>query len=108
LLAWGIACTDNAPFIRTLFLVTLLFVVHVPGPVGGGDPSPSRPVRSKSSREARAKANLEKIKPLINAGKYKTARRRLRKLIRDYPGTIAALEAGIIHVTLQDLAERPR
>jgi hypothetical protein len=51
---------------------------------------------------------LEKIKPLINAGKYKTARRRLRKLIRDYPGTVAALEAGIILDTLEGLAERQR
>jgi hypothetical protein len=53
-----------------------------PGPRANGKPGP--------------KAKLEKIKPLINAGKYKTARRRLRKLIHDYPGTVAALEAGII------------
>jgi hypothetical protein len=60
------------------------------------------PAWSKVNREARAKAKLEKIKPLINAGKYKTARRRLRKLIHNYSGTIAALEAGIILSTLAD------
>jgi hypothetical protein len=88
--------------IRTLFLMTTLFIFQAPAPVAGVDPSPSRPARSKSNREARAKAKLEKIKPLINASKYKAARRRLRKLIRDHPDTIAALEAGIILGTLED------
>ena len=55
-----------------------------------------RQAKPKKSREARAKAKLERIKPFINAGKYKTARRRFRKLIRDYPGTVAALQAHII------------
>jgi hypothetical protein len=57
---------------------------------------------SKKSREARAKAKLERIKPLIDARKYKTARRRLRTLIWDFPGTVAALEAGIILGVLED------
>ena len=35
-------------------------------------------------------------------GKYKTARRRLWKLIWDYPGTVAALQAHIILSTLGD------
>jgi hypothetical protein len=75
---------------------------QAPAHIASADPSSSRPARSKSSREARAKAKLEKIKPLINAGKYKTARRRLRKLNHNYPGTVAALEARIILGVLED------
>jgi hypothetical protein len=43
-----------------------------------------------------------------DAGKYKRARRRLRKLIQSYPCSSAALEVGIILGTHQDLAERQR
>jgi hypothetical protein len=64
--------------IRTLAFVAMLFVLQAPAPVAGPDSSLSRPARSKRSREAKAKAKLEKIKLLINAGKYRTARRRLR------------------------------
>jgi hypothetical protein len=82
--------------IRTLAFVAMLFILQAPSPIAGAGAAPSRPARSTSNREVRAKAKLERIKPLIDAGKYKTARRRLWKLIQNYPGTIAALEAGII------------
>jgi hypothetical protein len=88
--------------IRTRFSLAMPLVLQAPAPVAGADRSSSQPARSKSSQESRAKARLEKIKPLINAGKYKTARRRLRKRIRDYPFTRASLEAGIILSTIED------
>jgi hypothetical protein len=82
--------------IRTLILLTALLVLQVPPSIA----REGRPARSKSEREARANAELNRIRSLIGPAKYKAARRRLRKLIDTYPGTLAALEAGIILGTL--------
>jgi hypothetical protein len=87
--------------IRTLLLVAVLLTLLFPVFASAANCPPARH-SSKKAREARAKAKLERIKPLINAGKYKTARRRLEKLIRDYPRTVAALQAHIILGTLED------
>src|SRR5262249_8808178 len=100
-----VARPHNAGMIRTLFLVAVLFTGGVlaenPTWAPAGDCRPARH-SSKKAREARAKAKLERIKPLIGAGKFKTARPRLRKLLWDYPGTLAALHAHIILGTLED------
>lgn len=68
---------------RSLFLVAVLLAVQVPPALPAADCSPARHAKPKKTREARAKGKLERIKPLIGAGKYKTARRRLRKLLLD-------------------------
>ena len=88
--------------LRNLFLVAVLLTVPVPAPLPAALCSPARHAKPTKSREARAKAKLERIKPLIGAGKYKTARCRLRKLIWDYPGTVAALKAPLVLGTLED------
>jgi hypothetical protein len=62
--------------LRTLFLVAVLFTLVAPKSAPAADCRPA-PHGSKKTGEARAKAKLEGIKPLINAGKYKTARLRL-------------------------------
>jgi hypothetical protein len=65
---------------RALVLGVLLIVLA--GLPSFADPAPTAvSSRSKAKREAKAKAKLEKIKTLINAGKYKAAPRRLRRLI---------------------------
>jgi len=56
---------------------------------------PAKRTKAKS-KEARAAAQLEKAKGLLNAGKRKQAVKRLRKLVRRYPKTRAALETLII------------
>jgi hypothetical protein len=102
LLVWPITCPDNAGRIRTLFLVAGLLAVPFPASLPAGDWPPARHARPKKSREAKAKAKLARIKLLIGAGKYKTARRRLQKLLWDYPGTVAALQAYIMLGVLED------
>jgi hypothetical protein len=47
-------------------------------------------------REAEAKARLEKAKSLLNAGKRNQAIKRLRNIVRRYPGTKASVEAAVI------------
>jgi hypothetical protein len=80
LLAQAAFRPDNAVMLRTLFLVAVLFTLAVPRSAPATDCRTARH-SSKKAREARAKAKLERIKPLIDAGKYKAARRRLRKLL---------------------------
>jgi hypothetical protein len=87
---------------RTLAFVAMLLVVQVPPSTA----REARPARAKSEREARAKAELNRIRSLIGAAKYKTAKRRLRKLIDAYPGTLAALQALIILDTIEDYPGR--
>jgi len=87
--------------IRALTFAVLLVILPIRPPVASLGP-PAIAARSSAKEERKAKKKLERIKPLSNAGKYKTARRRLRKLIRNYPGTVAALQAHIILGTLED------
>jgi hypothetical protein len=60
--------------LRNLFLAAVLLTLAVPMCAPTADCPPARH-DSKKAREAKAKAKLERIKPFINAGKYKTAKR---------------------------------
>jgi hypothetical protein len=54
--------------IRALAFVVLLFVFQVSEQFAAADPSRSRPGLWKGTREAKPKAQVQKIKPLINVG----------------------------------------
>jgi hypothetical protein len=84
--------------------LTFFFFALVQPTVDGFSEKKSRgkPVKAKKSRKAKAAAQLEKIKTLIDAGRHQEAIRKLKRFIRDYSGTLAAIEAGVILGTLDE------
>jgi hypothetical protein len=87
------------PAMPRYLAVVLALLLLVP-PVAIGQPHKPAKGGTAKSKEARAKAQLEKAKSLLNAGKREQAIKRLRKIVRRYPRTRAAVEAaGILSVT---------
>jgi len=90
---------------RILAIALVLLFIAQPVAIGQQCKPPSRTKakstsKSKKARtrrnEAKAAAQLEKAKSLLNAGKRKKVMIQLRKIARRYPGTKASVEAAVI------------
>jgi outer membrane protein assembly factor BamD (BamD/ComL family) len=82
---------------RCLAIVVAL-AVAVPVPAFGQDRCTRTPAKraTAKSREKKAAALLERAKQLLNKGEKDQAVKRLRRIVRRYPRTRAAVEAAVI------------